>query len=690
MRKIISENNTFFSKEDITNLWKETLPRNYSMYELMENKYMNDFEVWMTGEFACSHYEPVEKNHRFTMEYFLLRKVGKRRKYLKDMIVRDYMKRNNLKNAEKANAYRQTEEYNELLEEKLCQDIEMIFLQSEAAKKDPELCAEYEEYKEYLKADFIWLCNDLLQKRFSDEIQMYEDSGQEEAQENFLSEIPNHVVGLYPMARRLKRHFVIHIGSTESGKNKAALKAFYDASSAVYLTSRSFMAYKIYEESCKAGIACSMFNGEESITSENAGHFSCTIEMANLYEFYDVAVIDEAQKIGDEKQGGAWTALILGLCAGEIHVCTDVCAQDILIAMIKDCGDTYEIKKHERQNKVIPDPDKFHFPKSIQEQDALIVISEENVLLVAAELQRNGFKTSILYDSLSYQLQQKELLKFAEGETSVIVASYHTIGQALNLPIRRMVFLELKKIAGSESDVLLEGELRQIAGCTGDRGIFKKVFYTSEYNKQFISEIVEKKESKSRKLKHGYIRFPDTLLSINGKLSESLKKWADIPDHGIYQKEDISRPLQLCEFLEQWTDDKEVIYDFITLLYPQENDGLYELWEKLFFITVGEKPCPHSFLEVFTASKKILRQYNVERLKYEYQVCNLVHRYLRFYDVKEDIIPIINKKNYILRLISEQLYRQALPINKCTCCGTIIPWNYPRKQCKKCYKKKKI
>ena len=50
-------------------------------------------------------------------------------------------------------------------------------------------------------------------------------------------------------------------------------------------------------------------------------HLSCTIEMADLQNEYDVAVIDEIQMIEDEDRGFAWTNSILGLKAKEIHIC---------------------------------------------------------------------------------------------------------------------------------------------------------------------------------------------------------------------------------------------------------------------------------------------------------------------------------------------------------------------------------
>lgn len=43
------------------------------------------------------------------------------------------------------------------------------------------------------------------------------------------------------------------------------------------------------------GIPCNLVTGQESTGIEGAKHVSCTVEMANILEPVDVAVIDEIQ-----------------------------------------------------------------------------------------------------------------------------------------------------------------------------------------------------------------------------------------------------------------------------------------------------------------------------------------------------------------------------------------------------------
>lgn len=45
----------------------------------------------------------------------------------------------------------------------------------------------------------------------------------------------------------------------------------------------------------QAGVRCSLITGEDMREVPGATHFSCTVEMADIKKWYDVAVIDEIQ-----------------------------------------------------------------------------------------------------------------------------------------------------------------------------------------------------------------------------------------------------------------------------------------------------------------------------------------------------------------------------------------------------------
>lgn len=103
------------------------------------------------------------------------------------------------------------------------------------------------------------------------------------------------------------------------------------------------MKFKI---SNSENIACSLLTGEEKNILSYAYHVSSTIEKLQLETPYDICVIDEAQMIADKQRGWAWTRAILGVLSPEVHICMAPEALDIVIKLIKDCKDTYEIIEH--------------------------------------------------------------------------------------------------------------------------------------------------------------------------------------------------------------------------------------------------------------------------------------------------------------------------------------------------------
>ena len=79
---------------------------------------------------------------------------------------------------------------------------------------------------------------------------------------------------------------------------------------------------------------------------------ACTVEMLNEHEYFDVAVVDECQMVADPYRGHNWTRAVLGLRAEEIHLCMAPEAEDIIVQMIRRCGDTFKILRHKRNTRL--------------------------------------------------------------------------------------------------------------------------------------------------------------------------------------------------------------------------------------------------------------------------------------------------------------------------------------------------
>lgn len=506
-------------------------------------------------------------------------------------------------------------------------------------------------------------------------------------QDMIMDEIPKDIPDLYPLARRMKRHFVLHVGPTNSGKTYDALEALKKSGKGIYLAPLRLLAYEIYDRLNDAGVMCNMITGEEEIFIEGATHSSATIETVSTTEIYDVAVIDEGQMIGDEQRGGAWTRAILGVCADEIHVCSDESCIDLITAIIEECHDTYEIKKNQRAVPLVFDKsEKFSFPKSVQEKDALIVFSKQSVIAVAAELQQIGIKASMIYGNLPYDVRMNEVKRFVEGETKVVVAT-DAIGMGLNLPIRRIVFLETRKFDGHVKRPLNVCEIKQIAGRAGRRGIFETGYYTSEYRSQAIKRAVE---GSVETISYARMGIPENIIYLDMPLSEILKRWADVEFTSLYEKADLEEDISLCKKLEAVVSDKKLIYDFIMIGFRTSKPFLTDLLLKFAVVEERGGAGMDSRINDLVEAAIVpfddeLDNMKMEELEDLYLIYDLIYAYLRKFDHRDRLGDIIELKRDVSGRIIEYLKTQQLEGKKCHCCGKMLPWNYPYGKCEDCF-----
>ena len=266
----------------------------------------------------------------------------------------------------------------------------------------------------------------------------------------------------YPETRAMKRRFILHIGPTNSGKTHDALERLKTASHGAYFGPLRLLALEVYDRLNGENIPCSMITGEETLEVAGACCQACTVEMLNEHEYFDVAVVDECQMVADPYRGHNWTRAVLGLRAEEIHLCMAPEAEDIIVQMIKRCGDTFKIVRHKRNTRLTLEEKPYSLKKDLKKGDALIVFSKKSVLALAAHLENQGVHCSVIYGSLPPATRREQVRRFLEKETEVVVST-DAIGMGLNLPIRRIVFIETRKFDGVGRRSLLPEEIKQIA-----------------------------------------------------------------------------------------------------------------------------------------------------------------------------------------------------------------------------------
>ncbi|MBR5420102.1 MAG: hypothetical protein IK115_03020 [Lachnospiraceae bacterium] len=464
---------------------------------------------------------------------------------------------------------------------------------------------------------------------------------------NLLERIPDSYVDLYPDAREIQRHFIIHHGPTNSGKTYGSVQRLMEAKNGIYAGPLRLLAYEIYDRLNKAGVYCSLRTGEEFIDVPASTVTASTVEMVNMTEDYDIVVIDEAQLVCDRFRGGSWTRAILGVKAREIHVCCADEALPVITRMIEDCGDDYELVAHTRNTPLLMDKRSFFFPKSVEPHDALIVFSRRDVHMVAGELSAAGINCSIIYGNLPYDVRHREAEKFTTGETEVLVAT-DAIGLGLNLPIKRVVFLKTKKFDGQRVRKLEGSEIRQIAGRAGRFGIFDKGFVNCIEDKELINAGLREKPEK---LSYATIQFPETIIDIDAPMIDILRRWKDVTVNAGYRKADIEREIALCELLDAFSDDKYFLYKAVTIPFDERNEELLQLWYDM----VWAEHDNDTMIPDILRDGLLYEGARLDVLEHNYHVCDLLYNFAVKFDHEEYAEQIMDAKHDISASIIEKL-----------------------------------
>ncbi len=342
----------------------------------------------------------------------------------------------------------------------------------------------------------------------------------------------------YPRARSMRRKFFIHLGDTNTGKTHNAIERLKKAKKGVYLSPLRILALENYERLNNEGIMCDLLTGEEEIINPNSTHTSCTIEKVNLKEHYDIAVIDEIQMISDSFRGMSWSKAVLGLQCDEIHICGALNSKEILEEIINDCKDEYKIKEYRRSIPLIVEDKNFSY-NDISEGDAIVIFSKKRVLEIAEELSEKGIKASVIYGDLPPEVRKMQYEEFTSKKTKVLVTT-DAIGMGVNLPIRRIIFMTIRKFDGEEVRELTSQEVKQVAGRAGRIGIYDKGYVASVGGNAHI--IKEKIESEDPTIREAVIGPSDAILNIRGlPLNEKLALWSTREEElDYYRKMDAS------------------------------------------------------------------------------------------------------------------------------------------------------
>ncbi|MBS5937241.1 DEAD/DEAH box helicase [Clostridium sp.] len=464
-----------------------------------------------------------------------------------------------------------------------------------------------------------------------------------EFQENF----PKNPKDEYKLARNIKRRVIVHLGETNTGKTYNAVERLKLAKNGVYLSPLRILALENYEKLNNENIVCNLLTGEEEIIKEGATHTSCTIEKLNIKKEYDIAIIDEIQMIDDPQRGDAWTRALLGLRCEEIHLCGALNAKEVVEKILKDCNDEFEFKEYKRSIPLVVE-DKNFSHKEAEEGDAIVVFSKKKVLQIAEQYSSEGIKVSIIYGDLPPEVRRKQYDMFINKENKVLITT-DAIGMGVNLPIKRIIFLDIQKFDGEEVRNLTSQEVKQVAGRAGRKGIYEVGYVaTVRGNQRFIKD---KLNEKDRIIKEAVIGPSDAILNIKSlPLNEKLALWATREESlDYYRKMDVNEYLIILESIKRFKLKEEIQWELLKIPFDISKDELMNTFlgyiDELFILKskVISKP------QCFTG--------NLDELEIYYQKINMYYSFCKVFKLEFDFKWIYEERIKVSNEINEILIR---------------------------------
>ena len=472
-------------------------------------------------------------------------------------------------------------------------------------------------------------------------------------------------------------HYVLHVGDTNTGKTYQALNRMKLAESGLYLGPLRLLALEVYDKLNGEGIPCSLKTGEEEKMVANARHSSSTVEMFHEKDFYDVIVIDEAQMMADKDRGFSWYKAITKANANEVHIIGSRSIKPMLLKLLGDAK--IEIYDYHRETPLEVESREFQL-KHTKKGDALVCFSRRNVLGTASRLQDSGYSVSMIYGSMPPETRKKQMQRFIKGETSVIVST-DAIGMGLNLPIRRIVFLENEKFDGTKRRFLTSQEVKQIAGRAGRKGLYNvgKVAFTSDIHmmKQLLEQVDEPVVTFAIAPTNAVF---ERFQKYYHNLGTFFELWQKFDSPIGTNKASLQEERELYKFIQDTEIEGRLsmmdLYGFLHLPFSTKEPLLIQQWrETMYSIIKGhELPEPK------------IRKKNLEDLELSYKAIGLHLLFLYRLDHRTEAVYWERIREELSNEVHEHLKTEVKNFKKeCKRCGKKLPWDFAFPICDSCH-----
>ncbi|WP_316569994.1 helicase-related protein [Neobacillus sp. YIM B06451] len=471
--------------------------------------------------------------------------------------------------------------------------------------------------------------------------------------------------------------YVLHIGETNTGKTHHALEALKSAESGIYLAPLRLLALEVYDRLNADGVPCSLKTGEEEKEEPGAAHISCTVEMFHEKDYYEVAVIDEAQMVADKDRGFSWYKAITKANAKEVHIIGSFNIKNMVIKLLGNAE--YELKEYRRDVPLHVEDQEFSL-KNARKGDALVCFSRKQVLATAAILQGNGHKVSMIYGSMPPETRKKQMQLFISGQTGIVVST-DAIGMGLNLPIRRIVFLENEKFDGTSRRRLSSQEVKQIAGRAGRKGIYNigRVAFVSD-----VQRMKRLLEGEDQQVKVFAIAPTSAVFERFQKYSRSLgaffELWEKFESPPGTKKAELAEERSRYELIEGTMIEQRFpmmeLYGFLHLPFSAKEPQLTEQWLETMAAIADGRELP----------EPAIKKRSLEEMELTYKAIGLHLLFLYKLGKRTEAIYWERVREQVSDSVHEELKDVTKSQGKkCRNCGKSLPLDFAYPICDQCH-----
>jgi ATP-dependent RNA helicase SUPV3L1/SUV3 len=264
------------------------------------------------------------------------------------------------------------------------------------------------------------------------------------------------------------------------------------------------------------------------------------------------------------------------------------------------------------------------------------------------------------------------------------IVSTDAIGMGLNLPIRRIIFMETEKFDGTDRRELKPEEIQQIAGRAGRYGMYDRGYVGATQDLSVISAALK---TVVPPLQYAVTGFSDLVLTVDFDLLEVLEVWNRMPTVEPYIKLDISRYISIISKLREngFRLTKEQELRAANIPFDETEADLYQLF--------------YSFLRVVRRGEPLVRpnlpekraaQYTLPELELYCRKLDLYFSFSKAFDCEIDLDELYDEREKTADQINKiLLHNLKNNIRFCKECDAALPLHHNGRLCAACYSKRR-